>query len=63
MEIEDIRRVLIVGAGAMGCQIGLQCAVHGYDVILYDIAPDKLQAATTQIKSYANGFSSSGLLT
>jgi 3-hydroxybutyryl-CoA dehydrogenase len=63
MEIEDIRRVLIVGAGAMGCQIGLQCAVHGYDVILYDIAPDKLQAATTQIKSYADGFASSGLLT
>jgi len=63
MEIEDIRRVLIVGAGTMGRQIGLQCAIHSYDVILYDIAPDKLEAAKTQIKSYADRFVSFGLLT
>ena len=63
MEIEDIRRVLIVGAGTMGRQIGLQCAIHSYDVILYDIAPDKLEAAKTQIKSYADRFISFGLLT
>lgn len=63
MEIEDIRRVLIVGAGTMGRQIGLQCAIHGYDVMLYDIAPDKLEAAKTQIKSYADRFISFGLLT
>jgi len=33
MKIEDIKRVLILGAGTMGQQIGLQCAMYGYDVV------------------------------
>ena len=37
----------------MGQQIGLQCAMHGYDVTLYDIAPHALETAMTQIKGYA----------
>ena len=49
----DIRCVLIVGAGTMGQQIGLQCAMHGFEVIIYDIAPDALQAARAQINAYA----------
>ena len=53
MRIEDIRCVLIVGAGTMGQQIGLQCAMHGYEVVVYDIAPEALKAASAQIKTYA----------
>ena len=53
MRIEDIRCVLIVGAGTMGQQIGLQCAMHGYEVVVYDIAPEALKAANAQIKTYA----------
>ena len=30
MNIDDIRQVLIIGAGNMGQQIGFQCAVSGY---------------------------------
>lgn len=52
MRIEDIRRVLIVGAGTMGQQIGLQCAMHGHEVVLYDIAPQILDAANAQIEAY-----------
>jgi 3-hydroxybutyryl-CoA dehydrogenase len=63
MKIENVKRVLIVGAGTMGQQIGLQCAMHGYDVIIYDIDVDALEAATTQIKAYADGFVAFGLLT
>lgn len=63
MKIEDVRRVLIVGAGTMGQQIGLQCARHGYNVTLYDLAPDVLEAATMQIKAYADGFVTFGILT
>ena len=51
MKIDDIRRILIVGAGTMGQEIGLQCAMHGYEVVLYDIAPNMLEAATTRHKS------------
>jgi len=63
MKIEDVRRVLIVGAGTMGQQIGLQCAMKGYDVTIYDIAPNMLNATTTQIKAYADEFVAFGLLT
>ena len=45
--------LLIVGAGTMGQQIGLQCAMHGYEVIVYDIAPDTLETAHAQINAYA----------
>jgi 3-hydroxybutyryl-CoA dehydrogenase len=52
MRIKDIRRVLIVGAGTMGRQISLQCATHGYNVTLYDIAQEALAAARGQLKEY-----------
>jgi len=63
MEIEDVRRVLIVGAGIMGRQIGLQCAMHGYNVTLYDISLDALEAATAQIEAYATHLVAWGRLT
>ena len=53
MKIEDIRHVLVVGAGTMGRQISLQCAMHDYNVTLYDISPEALEAATGQLKEYA----------
>ena len=53
MRIKDIRHVLVVGAGTMGRQISLQCATHGYNVKLYDISPEALEAATCQLKEYA----------
>lgn len=53
MNIEDIRRVLIVGAGSMGQQIALQCAVNGYEVIVYDTFPAALKTATERIKNLA----------
>lgn len=51
VRIEDVRRVLIVGAGTMGQQIGLQCVMHGYDVMLYDIAPEALETAAAQVRA------------
>jgi 3-hydroxybutyryl-CoA dehydrogenase len=63
MNIDDISCVAIVGSGTMGQQIGLQCAMHAYDVILYDIAPEALQNARSQIKTYADGLVSQNRLT
>jgi 3-hydroxybutyryl-CoA dehydrogenase len=53
MNINDIHRILVIGAGTMGQQIGLQCAMYGYDVTLYDLLPAALDAAITQISAYA----------
>jgi 3-hydroxybutyryl-CoA dehydrogenase len=49
---ERISQVLVVGAGTMGQQIGLQCTMHGYRVTLYDVAPQARETAMAQIKMY-----------
>jgi 3-hydroxybutyryl-CoA dehydrogenase len=47
----QIESVCIVGAGFMGAQIGLQCAVHGYRVWLVDTSQQALvQAARGQVE-------------
>jgi 3-hydroxybutyryl-CoA dehydrogenase len=63
MKIEDIRCIFVIGSGTMGQQIGLQCAMHGYAVILYDIVPEALQIAGVQIKAYAANLVSQNRLT
>lgn len=63
MRVEDVRNVVIVGSGTMGRQIGLQCAIHGHKVVIYDIAPDVLEMATAQIKEYAAQMVVGGRLT
>jgi 3-hydroxybutyryl-CoA dehydrogenase len=63
MRIEDVRRVVIVGAGTMGQQIGFQCAGHGYDVVVYDNNPAALEAAGARLEAYADGLESGGVIT
>src|SRR5512139_798094 len=63
MKIEEMRRLLIVGAGTMGQQIGLQCAMHGYQVVLYDIEARALEAAQRHIENFADQLVGAGRLT
>ena len=53
MNVNDIKKVLIIGSGTMGQQIGLQCALHGYDVVLYDIKDELLDKAMLRIQKIA----------
>lgn len=52
MDIQEVRRILIIGAGTMGQEIGLQCAAHGYDVVIHDIAAGALEAAKGRIAAW-----------
>jgi len=63
MQIDDVRRVAVVGAGTMGQQIAFQCAGHGYEVAIYDIDPRALEAAGARIDAYADGLMSGGRIT
>lgn len=56
MELTDIKKVLILGAGAMGQQIGFVCAMHGYQVTLYDISEDILQASVKRMEKLGSSF-------
>ncbi len=53
MEAGDIRKVLVVGAGTMGQQIALQCATHGFEVVLLDESADALDAAAARLDGIA----------
>jgi 3-hydroxybutyryl-CoA dehydrogenase len=53
MKAEDIKRVLIVGGGTMGSQIALNFAIHGCDVVVYDIKEDALTRSLASIKRMA----------
>jgi len=62
MNIDDIKQVLIVGSGNMGQQIGFQCAVSGYRVVLYDIAQNFLDKAMDRIGKLAKTYIAGGRL-
>jgi len=62
MNIDDIKQVLIVGSGNMGQQIGFQCAVSGYHVVLYDIAQNFLDKAMDRIGKLAKTYIAGGRL-
>ncbi len=62
MKIDDVRRVLIIGSGTMGLQIGLQCATHGYQVALYDVDPAALEKGMVRIRAYADGLVDDGAI-
>ncbi len=45
----DIKTVGIVGAGQMGAGISHVCALAGYDVLLHDVAPERIDACIATI--------------
>lgn len=45
MTVNDIKRILVVGAGQMGSQIAMQAALHGVQVTLNDLSMDILAKA------------------
>ncbi len=62
MNIDEISNVLIVGAGAMGQQIGFQCAMSGYNVTLYDVETKYLDNAMKRIVHLSDAFVKHGRL-
>lgn len=63
MKLSDIKKVLILGAGTMGQQIGLQCAMNGYRTVYYDLSREILDKAVKRVGKLANWYASTGRLT
>ncbi|WP_339606337.1 3-hydroxyacyl-CoA dehydrogenase [uncultured Roseivirga sp.] len=51
LKIEDINKVLILGAGTLGLRVGLQCVISGFETTIYDISE---KALDTAIKTQAS---------
>lgn len=58
-----MKSIAVIGAGAMGRQIALQCALKGYDVHLNDSNAQALAAASNFAKEYLEGRVAKGKLT
>jgi 3-hydroxybutyryl-CoA dehydrogenase len=56
-------KIAVIGAGAMGRQIAVQCALHGFEVALNDSQPASLASAATFARDYLEGRVSKGRLT
>lgn len=52
----DIKKVLIVGSGTLGQQIGFQCATHGFETVMYDLREESLDACRASHRSLADMF-------
>ncbi|MFP3999786.1 MAG: 3-hydroxyacyl-CoA dehydrogenase [Desulfobacterales bacterium] len=63
MQVGDISKVLIIGSGTMGQQIGFQCAAKGYTAIMHDLSDDVLTSAMERMGRLAKKQIKSGRFT
>lgn len=63
MNINDIKNVCVVGAGNMGHQISLLCAIYGYKTTCTDVIPEALKKAESFVNTYLPGRVEKGRLT
>ena len=49
--LESIKHITVIGAGAMGSQIAMVCALAGYDTDVVDIKQEAVDKASEQLHS------------
>ncbi|MCP4119048.1 MAG: 3-hydroxyacyl-CoA dehydrogenase [Desulfobacteraceae bacterium] len=54
MKLARIKTILIAGAGTMGQQTALLCALNDYDVVIYDISDEILAGGMERIRKNAS---------
>ena len=63
MKLDDVKKIAVIGAGNMGHQISLLCAIHGYTTTCSDINEDILKKAEAFTDAYLPGRVKKGRLT
>lgn len=63
MNLSDIKRIAVVGAGLMGHGIAQEFALAGYEVYMQDLTEEKLQQATDNIRKNLAMLRKVGLVT
>jgi len=61
--VNDIKNICVVGAGNMGHQISLLCAIHGYKTKCTDVIPEILKKAEKFADTYLPGRVEKGKMT
>jgi 3-hydroxybutyryl-CoA dehydrogenase len=55
MNINDVKKIAVIGAGNMGHQIAMSCAIHGYQVACTDVKEEVLKKAEAFVEKYLPG--------
>ncbi|OGR15381.1 MAG: 3-hydroxyacyl-CoA dehydrogenase [Desulfobacula sp. GWF2_41_7] len=63
MELERIKTIAVIGAGNMGHQISMLCAIKGFKTVCTDISQEMLDKADAFVNSYLDGRVKKGKLT
>jgi 3-hydroxybutyryl-CoA dehydrogenase len=63
MNINDVKNIAVIGAGNMGHQISLQCAIRGYKTTCTDISQEMLKKAEAFVDGYLPGRVQKGRMT
>lgn len=63
MNIEQIKQIAVIGAGTMGSQIAMVCALAGYSVYLQDVHEEGLKKAENTLRGLINRNVNKGKLT
>lgn len=63
MTIDDVKNICVVGAGNMGHQISLLCAIHGYKTTCTDVSKEILEKAEKFADTYLPGRVKKGKMT
>jgi 3-hydroxybutyryl-CoA dehydrogenase len=62
MNANDIKQITVIGAGQMGHQIGMLCALGGYETIIQDLSETALQDARAKLQTIMSKWVSKGKL-
>jgi 3-hydroxybutyryl-CoA dehydrogenase len=63
MTVDDVKKICVVGAGNMGHQLSLLCAMHGYQTTCTDVVPEILKKAEKFADTYLPGRVEKGKMT
>ncbi len=63
MKIEEIKKITVLGAGSMGHQIGMLCALGGYETMIQDINEAALKDAGEKLEGIMSKWVKKGKIT
>ncbi|WP_078428853.1 3-hydroxyacyl-CoA dehydrogenase family protein [Alkalihalobacterium alkalinitrilicum] len=63
MNVNDVKKVAVIGAGSMGHQIAMLCALGGFETTLQDIQESALQKAKESLQFQMNKWVNKGKIT
>lgn len=62
MNAKDVKQITVIGAGQMGHQIGMLCALGGYETIIQDLSEAALQDAEAKLQMIMSKWVAKGKL-